>query len=77
MTKSYRPHMNFQETKSRSIIKSIIWRVVATLLTWGVIYFFNGSVGDSLKITLWAAGLSMIVYYIHERIWNKIKWGKV
>jgi len=69
--------MNFQETKSRSIIKSIIWRVVATLLTWGVIYFFNGSVGDSLKITLWAAGLSMIVYYIHERIWNKIKWGKV
>ena len=67
----------FKETKSRSVVKSIIWRVVATLLTWGVIYFFNGSAGDSLKITLWAAGLSMVAYYIHERIWNKVRWGKV
>lgn len=66
----------FQETKTRSIIKSIIWRVVATLLTWGVVYFFTGSVRGSLEITLWAAGLSMVLYYIHERVWNKINWGK-
>ncbi len=65
------------ETKTRSVVKSIVWRIVATLLTWGVVYFFNGSVGDSLKVTLWAAGLSMVGYYINERIWNKVKWGKV
>jgi len=67
----------FKEINSRSVVKSIVWRIIATLLTWSVVYFFNGSVGDSLKITLWAAGFSTVAYYIHERIWNKVGWGKV
>jgi len=66
----------YLETKKRSLAKTIIWRVVATLITWAVAYVFTGSIVGSLEITLWAAGLSMLAYYIHERIWNKINWGK-
>ena len=76
--KSYRPHQNmkYSESKFRSIVKSIAWRIIATLTTWAVAYYFIGTISGSLEITLWAAGLSMVLYYIHERVWNKINWGK-
>jgi uncharacterized membrane protein len=67
---------NFHETKTRSVIKSILWRVIATLLTWAVAYYFTGTISGSLKITLTAAAISMIAYYFHERIWDRIDWGK-
>ena len=69
--------VNYYETKTRSIVKTIIWRILATLITWGVVYFFIHQLTNSLKITLVAAFLSMLAYYIHERTWNKVKWGKV
>ncbi len=68
--------MNYYEIKTRSLVKTVIWRILATLITWGVVYFFTRQLTDSLKITLVAAFLSMFAYYIHERFWNKIKWGK-
>ncbi len=65
------------ETKTRSIAKTIIWRVFATLITWGTIYFYTGKLSESIEITLVAALVGMAAYYIHERVWNKIKWGKI
>lgn len=67
----------FIESKSRSLIKTIIWRLIATILTGGVAYYFTGEIFEASKITLVAAALSMIAYYIFERIWNKINWGKL
>ncbi len=63
------------ETSKRSLVKTIIWRVVATLVTLTVVYIFTGRISESLKITLTAAFLSMLAYYIHERVWSKVKWG--
>lgn len=64
------------ETGTRSLVKTIVWRVIATLTTWAVVYMFTGTIAGSLKITLVAAALSMLAYYIHERIWNAVKWGR-
>lgn len=64
------------ETSKRSFVKTITWRIIATLITWGVIYAYMDRVSESLAITLIAAFLSMTAYYIHERIWNKINWEK-
>jgi len=69
--------VNFRETKTRSLSKTIIWRVVATLITWGTIYVFTGKLSESIKITAVAALIGMAAYYVHERIWNKISWGKI
>ncbi len=68
--------MNYYETKTRSLVKTIIWRIIATLITWGTIYFYIGKLGESIEITLVAALIGMTAYYFHERIWNKIEWGK-
>ncbi|MEQ8924635.1 MAG: DUF2061 domain-containing protein, partial [Fulvivirga sp.] len=59
----------------RSITKSISWRVVGTVDTIliAIIYTHNpiaaftiGGIETSTKIVL---------YYLHERVWHKIKWG--
>jgi len=65
----------FKETKKRSIFKAISWRVVAVLNSWTVL---------SLMITksnFWNAIImnisGFIFFYIFERVWNKIKFGRI
>ena len=65
------------ETRTRSVVKSILWRVIATLITWGTLYWATGQLRESSRITLVAATLGICAYYIHERVWNLITWGKV
>lgn len=67
----------FLESNARSLTKTIVWRIVATFITWLVIYLFTGEILESVKVTLVAAIAGMVFYYFHERVWNKINWGKV
>lgn len=69
--------MSFQETQKRTILKTILWRVIATLITWTVLFLYTGQIKESIKITLTAALAGMIAYYIYERIWNAIHWEKI
>ena len=67
---------HYFETKTRTLAKTIIWRVIATLITWSTLYFYTRQLSESLQITLVAALIGMSAYYIYERIWNNIQWGK-
>jgi len=51
----------------------ISWRIVATLITGVVVFIFTGHLSDATYITLTSAFVLMIFYYIHERVWSKIK----
>jgi adenylylsulfate kinase len=66
----------FRESNERSVLKTISWRLLATLTTAGLVYLFTGE----LKIALYVGGievvLKMILYFFHERIWNGIPFGK-
>jgi len=64
------------ETRARSIVKSFVWRAIATIVTGLTTYFYTGKIGESLKISFTAALISLVAYYFHERIWNSITWGK-
>lgn len=66
----------FQETKTRTILKTVLWRIIATLITWGSLYYFTGQFLESSKITIVAAVIGMTAYYFYERVWNTINWGK-
>jgi len=68
---------NHYETRTRSLLKTIIWRVIATLVTGLAAYFFTAQLGETTKITIVSAAISIVAYYIHERIWNKISWGRI
>jgi uncharacterized membrane protein len=64
------------ESKKRSLTKTITWKIVATLITFLTLYYFTGNLSVSSAITVVEAVLGMILFYIHERVWNRVSWGK-
>jgi len=61
----------------RSISKGISWRVIATITTMSLVFVFTGDVSLSLGIGVFDVILKLIFYYIHERAWNMVTWGRV
>ncbi len=59
----------------RLFIKSITWRVLATVITVVTSFVFLGSWETSLSIGIAVNLIKILFYYIHERVWAKIKWG--
>ena len=64
------------EKHSRTVAKSISWRVFATLTTMTIVFIFTRRIMLSLGVGLAEVIAKIIFYYLHERIWNKISWGK-
>ena len=64
----------FKETRSRSTKKSISWRVIAFTNSWIILAL------SMTEVPLWNAiimnATGMIMFYFHERIWDKIKVGR-
>jgi len=63
------------DTRKRSIAKTITFRIIATLATIILVLVFTGSL--TLAGTIGALDLvsKLIIYYTHERAWDKISWG--
>ena len=64
------------EKPVRSIAKAISWRVVGTLDTLIVSYVLTGEIALATSIASVDFVTKMILYFFHERIWNRIKWGR-
>lgn len=64
------------DSRARSIYKSLTWRLSGSVYTIFAVFILTGNIDHSLA----AGGIELIIkmflYYIHERLWNKIKWGK-
>lgn len=63
-------------TKQRSLAKSMSYRVWGTLTSFIVVYALTGDGTLSTLISFWETVLKVIVYYWHERVWNKVSWGR-
>lgn len=68
--------MNFQEKIPRSLGKVISWRVVITFSNFMAGYIASGDPMTGLKVAVGATIINSIIYYFHERAWNKSSWGK-
>lgn len=66
-----------QEKPYRSVAKTISWRTVGTLDTIIVSYFITGSFVMAASIGSIEVVTKMILYYFHERAWNKINFGRI
>ena len=64
-------------TQERSFVKGIFWEIISFFLTLLVVFLLYGNIIISLKITLILTAIKIPLYFIHERIWKKIKWGKI
>lgn len=63
------------ETRRRSIVKSLSWRFLATMITGLVAYFITGEATFAVEIGLLDTSIKLFVYYAHERTWLKIRYG--
>ncbi|MEN9390603.1 MAG: hypothetical protein RLZZ283_703 [Candidatus Parcubacteria bacterium] len=63
------------ELHTRTTLKMISWRIIGTLDTFLISYLITGSVLVSLSIGVFEFVTELVLYYIHERSWLKIKWG--
>lgn len=62
-----------KNTKPRwvSIAKSVSWRAVGTVDTMVISYFITGEIKMAISIGSFEVFSKMILYYFHERIWEK------
>lgn len=63
------------ESNVRSIAKTISWRLTGTGATFVISYLILGSFTVASSIATLQVITNTILYFIHERVWNKIKWG--
>ena len=66
-----------QEKAYRSVVKTISWRTIGTLDTIIISYFITGNLAMADSIGSIELFTKMILYYFHERAWNRISLGKI
>lgn len=64
------------EKPVRSVLKSVSWRIIGTLDTILISWIVTGTLRLAFSIGLIELVTKMLLYFLHERIWNKINWGK-
>lgn len=65
-----------KDTNTRSLVKGFSWRLVATTTTILIVYVFFGRLDLAIAAGAleWVAKIAL--YWAHERVWIKIKWGR-
>lgn len=63
------------ERKLRSLVKMSTWRVLASLDTMVLAYIFTGNIGTAISIGGLEVITKLVLYFFHERVWLKIKFG--
>jgi uncharacterized membrane protein len=61
------------EIKKRSAIKSIWWRIFGVIILATITFLFTGSLITTGLVTVIHHATFLVVFYLHERIWLKMK----
>ena len=59
------------DSKKRSLVKTFSWRVIATSMGMGLIYFCTRELEFSLAFGLVDVVAKSVAYYVHERMWSR------
>ena len=62
-------------TRKRSVAKSIVWRVICIVVSVITSFFLTGRWDVAVAIGTVYNVITMVLYYFHERLWNRISWG--
>lgn len=65
-----------REHRRRSIAKAVTYRLISILFDSVVAYAITQSTQKTLIFILISNTLSIIMYFVHERAWNRVPWGR-
>jgi len=60
----------------RSICKSLSWRIFSFFLTIIIIFAYTKNIKQAIGVGAGIDILKMVLYYFHERLWNKVNYGR-
>jgi uncharacterized membrane protein len=61
---------------ARSIVKTITWRITGSSSTFLIAYLLTDNISAAGAIAIIQLLVNTILYYIHERLYGHIAWGK-
>jgi uncharacterized membrane protein len=65
------------DLKKRSWAKSVTWRLIGIVLLGFITYAITKDWSKTTGITVIFHGLRLILYYVHERVWERVSWGRL
>lgn len=68
--------INMKENHTRSVLKGITWRVIATADTIFLAWLITGDIKSALKIGFTEVLTKVFLFYLHERVWTKLKFWR-
>ena len=60
----------------RSMAKAISWRITGSLDTIMLAWLFTQQIGVAVSIGLTEVVTKIVLYYLHERVWNRVSLGR-
>lgn len=64
------------EKAVRSMGKVVTWRILVTITNFFGGWIASGNPWVGLGVVSFALVVNSVLYYFHERLWNRIDWGK-
>ena len=64
------------ETVVRSAAKTLSYRLLGSSVTFAIAYIFTGEITVSAGISVTEFLLKPLMYWLHERAWNRIRWQR-
>ena len=64
------------ESNIRSLLKTLSYRLAGSFIIVIVVFIFTNRIDLALGAGIAEGIIKMILYYLHERLWNKIKYGQ-
>lgn len=65
------------ESHFRSIVKAVTWRAGGTVVTFGVAGALTRQFDPAAQIGVSDTVVKIGAFYAHERIWNRLNFGKL
>ena len=64
------------DSNGRSLVKTLTWRITGSASTFTSAYLITGSFGVSSVIAFVQMGVNTVLYWLHERAWARVSWGR-
>lgn len=64
------------EQHKRSIVKAITYRAIIMVSDFFIIFVITRRYDIAFGVIVASNVASTLFYYLHERVWNKIAWGR-
>ncbi len=60
----------------RTFVKALTWETFSNLVCFGMAFAVFGNIGGCAIFTLVCFTVKLALFFVHERLWHQISWGK-